>query len=251
MMSPTESSARSRREAIKVSALAATAGLVMVHRDAGARTTEAQENPGAEIKPRPEDVGSMEAVVKALYDTISGPAGPRDWDRLRSLFLPGARLIPSGRRRDGSTASPRPLGRGLHQSGGAPDQGGRLLRERDPSPRRAVRRRRARLQHLRVAARQRTKSPSCGGSTASSSSSTASGGGSSPSSGTPSVPISRSPPSTCREEVRPVAAPRRPRQASCSIAQPLTCRRNDTRPVAPIRRRRCCRPCRSRRRAGG
>ena len=105
MMSPTESSARSRREAIKVSALAATTGLVMVHRDAGARMTEAQENPGAEIKPRPEDVGSMEAVIKALYDTISGPAGPRDWNRLRSLFLPGARLIPSGRRPDGSTAA--------------------------------------------------------------------------------------------------------------------------------------------------
>ena len=31
----------------------------------------------------------------ALYDVISGPAGPRDWDRFRSLFVPGARLIPT------------------------------------------------------------------------------------------------------------------------------------------------------------
>jgi hypothetical protein len=37
----------------------------------------------------------MDAIVAALYDAISGPAGERDWDRFRSLFAPGARLIPS------------------------------------------------------------------------------------------------------------------------------------------------------------
>jgi hypothetical protein len=42
---------------------------------------------------RPADVKSPEAIVQALYQTISGPAGPRNWDRFRSLFLPGARLI--------------------------------------------------------------------------------------------------------------------------------------------------------------
>ncbi len=31
---------------------------------------------------------------------ISGPAGPRDWDRFNSLFAPGARLIPIGPRKD-------------------------------------------------------------------------------------------------------------------------------------------------------
>jgi len=31
-----------------------------------------------------------------VYDVISGPAGKkRDWDRERSLFIPGARLIPT------------------------------------------------------------------------------------------------------------------------------------------------------------
>jgi pimeloyl-ACP methyl ester carboxylesterase len=51
---------------------------------------------------RPEDVSSPEAIVKAVYDTISGPAGQkRDWDRFRSLFADGARLIPTG---------PRPAG---------------------------------------------------------------------------------------------------------------------------------------------
>ena len=45
---------------------------------------------------RAADVASMDAIVAALYDVISGQAGQaRDWDRMRSLFVPGARLIPS------------------------------------------------------------------------------------------------------------------------------------------------------------
>lgn len=43
----------------------------------------------------PADVDSVEHIVAAAYDSISGPAGPRNWDRLRSLFYPDARLIPS------------------------------------------------------------------------------------------------------------------------------------------------------------
>lgn len=38
----------------------------------------------------------------AVYDVISGPPGPRDWDRFNSLFAPGARLIPIGPKK-GST----------------------------------------------------------------------------------------------------------------------------------------------------
>lgn len=45
--------------------------------------------------PRREDVDSIEGIVKALYENISGPAGPRDWDRERSLLAPGARLQPT------------------------------------------------------------------------------------------------------------------------------------------------------------
>jgi hypothetical protein len=45
----------------------------------------------------PADVASMDAIIKALYDGISGPAGqPRKWDQWRTLFVPGARLIPAG-----------------------------------------------------------------------------------------------------------------------------------------------------------
>lgn len=44
----------------------------------------------------PADVSSLDAIIAALYDVISGPAGQqRNWDRMRSLFIPGARLIPT------------------------------------------------------------------------------------------------------------------------------------------------------------
>ncbi|HEX6367908.1 MAG TPA: hypothetical protein VF006_03175 [Longimicrobium sp.] len=41
----------------------------------------------------PADVASPEAIVTALYDVISGPAAQaRDWNRMRSLYRPDARL---------------------------------------------------------------------------------------------------------------------------------------------------------------
>jgi len=53
--------------------------------------------------PRASDTASPEAIIAALYDVISGPAGQaRDWDRFRGLFAPGARLIPAAPRQDGS-----------------------------------------------------------------------------------------------------------------------------------------------------
>ena len=46
----------------------------------------------------PADVVSIDAIITAAYDAISGPAGKkRDWDRERSLYYPGARLIPTSR----------------------------------------------------------------------------------------------------------------------------------------------------------
>lgn len=40
------------------------------------------------------DTDSIDSVVHAVYDVISGPAGARDWARFRTLFADGARLIP-------------------------------------------------------------------------------------------------------------------------------------------------------------
>ncbi len=52
--------------------------------------------------PKPGDVKSIDAIMKAAYESISGPAGPRDWDRFRSLFLPQARFTQVGKKPDGS-----------------------------------------------------------------------------------------------------------------------------------------------------
>jgi len=52
---------------------------------------------------RAADVASIDAIIAALYDVISGPAGaPRDWDRMRSLFAPEGRMGAVGARPDGS-----------------------------------------------------------------------------------------------------------------------------------------------------
>ncbi len=62
------------------------------------RPTETPPTPAA----NPADVSSIDTIIAAVYDVISGPAGKkRDWDRMRSLFLPGARLIPTGPRQTG------------------------------------------------------------------------------------------------------------------------------------------------------
>jgi len=52
----------------------------------------------AERSANPADVESIEAIIAAAYDVISGPAGKkRDWKRERSLFISGARLIPTAK----------------------------------------------------------------------------------------------------------------------------------------------------------
>jgi len=44
---------------------------------------------------RAADGDSIDSVMKAVYEVISGPAGtPRDWVRFKGLFADGARLIP-------------------------------------------------------------------------------------------------------------------------------------------------------------
>lgn len=51
-----------------------------------------------EKEANPADVSSLDAVMKSVYDVISGEAGKaRDWDRFRSLFYKDARLIPTGK----------------------------------------------------------------------------------------------------------------------------------------------------------
>lgn len=84
----------------RVAALS-TAGLLLVAMPSlRAQATPTPAAPTVEADPK--DVASQDAIVAALYDAISGPAGQkRNWDRFRSLFAPGARLIPTGVGPDG------------------------------------------------------------------------------------------------------------------------------------------------------
>lgn len=50
------------------------------------------------LAPPAADAQTIESTLVTLYALISGPAGkPRDWERFRALFIPGARLIPTNR----------------------------------------------------------------------------------------------------------------------------------------------------------
>jgi hypothetical protein len=65
-------------------------------------TQQKTEPVAAPPQAKPEDVASMDAILAALYDVISGPAGKkRDWNRMRSLFIPEGRLMAVGPRKEG------------------------------------------------------------------------------------------------------------------------------------------------------
>jgi hypothetical protein len=76
---------------------------------AGAQAQTVQPAPAAPPSPavtaRAADVESIDGIVAALYDVISGEAGkPRDWNRMRSLFAPEGRLMAVGARPEGVVA---------------------------------------------------------------------------------------------------------------------------------------------------
>ncbi|HEX6041834.1 hypothetical protein [Longimicrobium sp.] len=50
------------------------------------------------LAPPTADAQTIESTITTLYALISGASSePRDWDRFRALFLPGARIIPTNR----------------------------------------------------------------------------------------------------------------------------------------------------------
>ena len=100
---------------------------------------------------KPEDVASLDSIVKAVYNVISGPAGQkRDWDRMRSLFYPGARLIPIPAQERRGRAGNHPECRRLCTAFRC-DAGERLLRIGDSPPDADLREHCARVEQLRVA----------------------------------------------------------------------------------------------------
>jgi hypothetical protein len=56
---------------------------------------------------KPDDVKSLDAILRAIYDVISGPAGGRDWNRFRSLCVPEARLTSTAK--NAASSAPRLL----------------------------------------------------------------------------------------------------------------------------------------------
>jgi len=49
-----------------------------------------------------QDVKSIDTIIASLYDVISGEAGSaRDWIRFKNLFTAEARLIPTGKNKEG------------------------------------------------------------------------------------------------------------------------------------------------------
>jgi hypothetical protein len=58
----------------------------------------------------PADVASVDAIMRSVYDVISGDAGKaRNWDRFRSLFHKDARLIPTGKNPQNGVVTARVL----------------------------------------------------------------------------------------------------------------------------------------------
>jgi hypothetical protein len=71
-----------------------------------AAQSPAEGKNAADLPPaNPKDVESLDAIVAAVYDVISGPPGPRDWNRFNSLFAAEARLIAVRTPKDGGKPS--------------------------------------------------------------------------------------------------------------------------------------------------
>ena len=54
------------------------------------------------IEPRSADVATLDGVIAAYYEVISGPAGqPRQWSRDRTLYIPEIRFVAMSMGKDG------------------------------------------------------------------------------------------------------------------------------------------------------
>jgi hypothetical protein len=86
-----------------VLALGLALGAIAAAAPAGAQPSASAARPAHAGAPdAAADAASVDAIIAALYDVLSGPVGQaRDWDRFRRLFVPGARLIPTGRNAQG------------------------------------------------------------------------------------------------------------------------------------------------------
>src|SRR5260370_32688399 len=69
-------------------------GAAQEKKEAPAAASQSATSPNAALpEANPKDVQSLDGMVAAIYDVISGPPGARDWNRFNSLFTKDARLI--------------------------------------------------------------------------------------------------------------------------------------------------------------
>jgi hypothetical protein len=83
--------------------LVSTLAAILLAATASAQTTPARPHVDVPtIEPRPDDVGSLDGIVAAYYDVISGPAGqPRQWSRDRTLYIPEIRFVSMSQSKEG------------------------------------------------------------------------------------------------------------------------------------------------------
>ena len=80
----------------------ALAALILSPAVAGAQTAHTTPGhvypapPALDVRTEATDEAAIAALTARVYAAISGPAGPRDWDAVRALFVPEARLVPVG-----------------------------------------------------------------------------------------------------------------------------------------------------------
>src|SRR5690349_14290629 len=61
---------------------------------ADAQTTNDKPANTVAVQPKPEDVTTLDGIIRAFYEVISGPAGtPRQWERDRTLYIAGVRFV--------------------------------------------------------------------------------------------------------------------------------------------------------------
>lgn len=72
-------------------------GVLLFPQDAGKSVAPKKSVPHISIgkaAPRLEDVSTIDGIVKAYYEVVSGPAGqPRQWDRDATLYIPKVRFV--------------------------------------------------------------------------------------------------------------------------------------------------------------
>ncbi len=86
---------------VALAAVALGSGALLLPMDAGKTPASAKPAQRAKtqiiinkIAPRADDVSSIDGMIKAYYDVVSGPAGqPRQWNRDATLYISGVRFV--------------------------------------------------------------------------------------------------------------------------------------------------------------